>query len=236
MAPALPNLSVLSSSLFFFSLVCLLKQSWTDSKDFFTIFCWPDHHLSLVMSADCLLGTLLADLLISVVPFLSVSVWRTCWCLSGLNLSVSLASVSPVSPVGVCLKRFPTSFAKSVWRDHLMSSWINPISFLPVSVWWVWSVSVRAGSHLSLSANVCCEEPADVCLNWTHVSSCQYLSSEFNRCLPEVFPNVCCQSVWRDHLMSSWINPMSFLPASVWWVWSVSVRAGSHLFLSANVC
>ena len=97
-------------------------------------------------------------------------------------------------------------------------------------------MSARAGSHLSLSANVCSEEPADVYLNWTRVSSCQYLSSEFNKCLPEVFPNVCRQSFWRDHLMSFRINPMSSLSMSVWWVWSMSSWAGSHLSLSANVC
>ena len=42
-----------------------------------------------------------------------------------------------------------------------------------------------------LSANICWEEPADVCLDWTRVFSCQCLSSEFNRCLPEVFPTAC---------------------------------------------
>ena len=64
-----------------------------------------------------------------------------------------------------------------------MSSRISPMSFFPVSVWWVWSVSIRAGSHLSLSANVYYENPADVFPDWTRVSSCRYLSSEFNRCL-----------------------------------------------------
>ena len=157
-----------------------------------------------------------------------MSIWTELACL--------LASIFLVSSIGVCLEVFPNVFCQSVWRDHLMSSWINPMSSLSMSVWWVWSMSARAGSHLSLSANVCSEEPADVYLNWTRVSSCQYLSSEFNKCLPEVFPNVCCLSIWRDHLMSSRINPMSFLPASVCWVWSVSFRAGSHLFLSANVC
>ena len=150
-------MSVYSALACFLSLVCLLKQSWTDSKDFFTIFCWPDHHLTLVMSADCLLGTLLADLLISVVLFLSVSVWRICWCLSGLNLSVSFANVFPVSSVSVCLKCFPTSFAGSFlycqclsgWACWCLSGlnpsewitrcffWINPMSFLLLSIWWV---------------------------------------------------------------------------------------------------
>ena len=109
------------------------------------------------MSADCLLGTPLADLPLSVVPFLSVSVWRTCWCLSGLNLSVSLASVFSVSSVSVCLKCFPTSFARSFLYCQCLSEWacwclsglnpseritcccllINPMSVLLVSIWWV---------------------------------------------------------------------------------------------------
>ena len=111
-----------------------------------------------------------------VVRNLLMSIWTELACL--------LASIFLVSSISVCLEVSPNVFCQSVWRGHLMSSWINPISFLPVSVQWVWSVSVRAGSHLSLSANVCYEEPADVYLDWTRVSSCQYLSSEFNRCLP----------------------------------------------------
>ena len=135
---------------------------------------------------------------ISPISYLPASVFfcqylllGTCWCLFGLNSRVFLSSIFLESSIDVCLKCFPTSFAKSVWRDHLMSFWINPMSFLPVSVWWFWSVSVRAGSHLSLSANVCYEEPADVYLDWTRVSSCQYLSSELNRCLLEVCPTAC---------------------------------------------
>ena len=159
-----------------------------------------------------------------------------------------------------------------------MSLGISPIFNLPASV--------------SLF-NVCCLESDDVYLDWARVLSCQYLSSEFNQCLPrsvsqflppicsegitwclpgstqhlscqclfngfdqrlselvltnlflsvsvmrnllmsiwtelacllasiflvssisvclEVSPNVFCQSVWRGHLMSSWINPMSSL-------------------------
>ena len=139
-------MSVYSALACLLSLVCLLKQSWTDSKDFFTIFCWPDHHLILIMSADCLLGALLADLLISVVLF--------CQSLFGESVDVCLdwAQCFPcqrflVVSISVCLKCFPASYIKPVWKDHLMSSWINPISFLSVSVWWVWSVIVWTGSH-----------------------------------------------------------------------------------------
>ena len=160
---------------------------------------------------------------------------------------------------------------------------------------WCLSVLVQYPTclRLSLSFNICCLESDDVYLDWARVLSCQYLSSEFNRCLPrsvsqflspicsegitwclpgstqhlscqclfngfdqrlselvliylflsvsvmrnllmsiwtelacllasiflvssisvclEVSPNVFCQSVWRGHLMSSWINPMSSL-------------------------
>ena len=90
-----------------------------------------------------------------------------------------------VSSIGVCLKCFPMSYAKSVWRDYLMSSWISPISFLPVSVSF-------------------CQ-----CLLW---GTCWCLSglnsrvflpvsfSEFNQCLPEVFPNVFCQVCLKGSL------------------------------------
>ena len=92
------------------------------------------------------------------------------------------------------------------------------MSFFPVSAWWVWSVSIRAGSHLSLSANVYYEEPADVSLDWTRVSSFRYLSSEFNWCLPEVFPNVFCQICLKGSLDVFQDQPNVFLPVSVWWV------------------
>ena len=148
---------------FFLNSVCLLKTKLNRLKNSFTNFLLAglssagNCSLTLIMSADCLLGTLVADLLISVVLFLSVSVWRICWCLSGLNLSVSLASVFPVSSVSVCLKCFPTSFAGSFlycqclsgWACWCLSGmnpsegitwcflWINPMSFLLVSIWWV---------------------------------------------------------------------------------------------------
>ena len=144
---------MLSLSLFFQSAETKLNQF----KGFLHYFLLAGSPSYFIMSADCLLGTPLADLLISVVPFLSVSVWRTCWCLSGLNLSVSLANVFPVSSVRVCLKCFPTSFAGSFlycqclsgWACWCLSGlnpsewitwcflWINPMSFLLVSIWWV---------------------------------------------------------------------------------------------------
>ena len=112
------------------------------------------------------------------------------------------------------------------------------MSFFPISVWWVWSVSIRAGSHLSLSANVCYENPADVFPDWTLVSPCRYLSSEFNRCLArsvsqcllpiclkgslDVFldqPNVFLPSVCLMCLISvypSWFSPVSFCQCLLW--------------------
>ena len=82
-----------------------------------------------------------------------------------------------------CLNCFPRSFA------NLSSgvTWCFPgstsMSFFPTSVWWVWSVSVLAGSLLSLSATVYCEESADVFLDWARVSSCWCLTGELNQCL-----------------------------------------------------
>ena len=123
------------------------------------------------------------------------------------ELACLLASIFLVSSIGVCLKCFPTSFAESVWRDHLMSSRINPISFLLVSVWWVWSVSVRAGSHrffLPMSvrrnllmsvwtelacflASVFLVSSIGVCLKCFPLLVCQYLSSGPTWFLSEFF-------------------------------------------------
>ena len=85
--------------------------------------------------------------LVLTVPFLPMSVRRNLLMSIWTELACFLASIFLVSSIGVCLECFPTFFAKSVWRDHLMSSWINPISFLSVSVWWVWSIIVWTGSH-----------------------------------------------------------------------------------------
>ena len=102
------------------------------------------------------------------------------WCLSGLS-SVS-ANVFLVSSVDVFPKCLPMSFAKSVYRSHLMSSRINPQSFfqylsngLMCSVW--------AGSQLCLSANVFLMRILLMSV-WTELCVCQCLSSELSRCLP----------------------------------------------------
>ena len=154
-----------------------------------------------------------------------------------VELAYLLVNIS--SEFNRCLLNcFPMSVASSIWRYHLLSFWTNPISFLPVSVQWVWLVFDRAGSNLSLSANVCYEEPADVYLDWTRVSSCQYLSSEFNRCLPrsvsqrllpiclkgslDVFldqPNVflvCVCLMGLINVCPSWFSPVSFCQCLLW--------------------
>ena len=59
--------------------------------------------------------------LIPSVLLLSTSVWRILL-MSGLNLSVSLASVSLVNPIGVYLKCFPTSYAGSIQYLFLLVS------------------------------------------------------------------------------------------------------------------
>ena len=99
-----------------------------------------------------------------------------------------------------------------------MSSRINPMSFFPVSVWWVWSVSIRAGSHLSLSANVYYEEPADVSQDWTRVSSCWCLSSELNQCLARSVSQCLLPIYLKGSLDVFQDQPNVFLPVSVWWV------------------
>ena len=115
-----------------------------------------------------------------------------------VELAYLLVNIS--SEFNRCLLNcFPMSVASSIWRCHLVSFWINPISFLPVSVQWAWLVFARAGSNLSLSANFCYEEPVDVYLDWARVLSCQYLSSEFNRCLPrsvsQLLPPICSEGI-----------------------------------------
>ena len=69
--------------------------------------------------------------------------------MSGLNPSVSLASVCLVNPIGVCLKCFPTSYAgsivsflpMSVRRNLLMSVWTELACFL-ASIFLVSSIGV----------------------------------------------------------------------------------------------
>ena len=73
---------------------------------------------------------------------------------------------------------------------------------------------------------------------WTEPEcfSCQYLSSEFNRCLLEVFPNVFCQ-VCLKVLLDVFLDQPNMFLASVCPMGLISFfRTGSHLSLSANVC
>ena len=137
-----------------------------------------------------------------------------------------------------CLKCFPMSFANLSKGVTWCLPGSTSMSFFPTSVWWVWSVSIRAGSHLSLSANVYYEEPADVFLDWTRVSSCWCLSSELNQCLArsvsqcllpiclkgslDVFqdqPNVFLPSVCLMGLISvypSWVSPVFVCQCLLW--------------------
>ena len=134
-----------------------------------------------------------------------------------------------------CPKCFPMSFAnlsKGI-------TWCLPGSAQCLSSQYlsdrVWSVSIRAGSHLSLSANVCYEEPADVYQDWTRVSSCWCLSSELNQCLTRSVSQCLLPIYLKGSLDVFQDQPNVFLPVSVWWVWSVSIWAGSQLCLSVNV-
>ena len=104
----------------------------------------------------------------------------------------------------------------------------------------VWSVSQRCSVYV-----------------WTNpTSSCQYLSSEFNRCLPEVFPNVFCQICLKGSLdvfpdqpniflacvclmglisvCPSWFSPVSFCQCLLWGTcWCLS-GLNSRVFLPVS--
>ena len=176
--------------------------------------------------------------------------------MSELNPSVFLASVCLVNPIGVCLKCFPTSFAKSIWRDHLMSSRINPISFLPVSVWWVWSVSVRAGSHrffLPMSvrrnllmsvwtelacflASVFLVSSIGVCLKCFPLLVCQCLSSGATWFLSGFFLKssigvflICCPAFLNSPVWRDWGLSANLYHLSVWMVHPVSAWVGTQV-------
>ena len=166
------------------------------------------------MSAECLLGALLADLLISVVLF--------CQSLFGESVDVCLdwaqvfflANVS--SDFNQCLPEvFPSVLYQTCLKESLDVFLDQPNIFL-VCVCLMGLVSDCLNWFSSfLSANVCYEEPTDVSLDWTRVFSCQYLLvSSIGVCL-KCFPMSYAKSVWRDYLMSSWISPISFLPVSV---------------------
>ena len=92
-----------------------------------------------------LIGVCLQCFLSKLIPSVSplpTSVWRILLISVWTEPSVSLASVCLVNPIGVCLKCFPTSFAGSIWRDHLMFLWFTQyLSCLCLSDEF-WSVSV----------------------------------------------------------------------------------------------
>ena len=176
-----------------------------------------------------------------------MSVWTELACLP--------ASIFLVSSISVFLEVFPNVFCQSIWRDHLMSSWINPMSSLSMSVWWVGQclpelvltcfflpMSVRRNLLMSarteltcLLASVCLVSSIDVCpkcfptsvanlsegITWclpgsTQCLSCLRLSDGFDQCLSELI--LTCfflpMSVRRNLLMSVWIE-LTCLLASV---------------------
>ena len=116
MAPALPNLSVLSSSLFsLFYYFAEIKLNWlkkflhylllAGSPSYFSYVCWMSAWGTACWSTYFCRS------------FLSKFVWRICWCLSRLSSSVFLPMFLVIS-ISVCL----------------MSPSISPISNLPASV------------------------------------------------------------------------------------------------------
>ena len=182
---------------------------------------------------------------INPLPFLPVSfcqclLWVIYWCLSELNsrvfLPVSFSEfnwcLSEVSPNVLC--QFCLEGSLDVFLDQ-------PKIFL---------------ANVCCSASVCYEEPADLCLDWTRVSTLPMSFSEFNRCLLEVFPNVFCQiclkgsldvfpdqpniflaSVCLMGLISvclSWFSPVSFCQCLLWGTcWCLS-GLNSRVFLPVS--
>ena len=106
-----------------------------------------------------------------------------------------------------------------------MSIWTEPnVSSLPVSVWWVQSVSAWSVSQ-RFSAGVCLKGPLDVYLGWVR---CFFLKGSISVCL------IWCPTFLKVLSEGTEAN-VSFLLKSVWWDHSVSAWTGSQCFFSANV-
>ena len=144
---------------------------------------------------------------VSIMKTLLISVWIELVCL--------VCQCLLVSSTNVCLKCFQTSFANL--SEGI--TWCLPGSAQCLSSQYlsdrVWSVSIRAGSHLSLSANVCYEEPADVCQDWTRVSSCWCLSSKLSQCLARSVSQCLLPIYLKGSLDVFQDQPNVFLPVSV---------------------
>ena len=126
------------------------------------------------MSADCLLGTVLADLLISVVINLSVSVWRISLCLSGLTLMNGLLGISSkLTPFvylmgsGQCLSELVLTvflLPMSVRGNLLMSAWTEPECF-SCQYFLVISIGVLPEVFPNVFCRICLKGSLDVFLD-----------------------------------------------------------------------
>ena len=147
MAPDLPNVCVLSSSLFSqFHYVCWNKAEST--QRIFSLFSAGRITILLCLCLSDGFDQCLSELALTCL-FLPMSVMRNLLMSIWTELACLLASIFLVSSIGVCLKCFPTSYAKSVcpflpmpvMRNLLMSTWIE-LACLLASIFLVSSIGV----------------------------------------------------------------------------------------------
>ena len=158
-----------------------------------SIWTWPSYFFSLMSVLSVSVSKcFLSELFPSVFTFLNVcladptDVWTEPKCFSCQSLfsksNWCLHAFVYRILTSICLNKFPMSFAKSVW-GNLMSFRINPLPFLPVSfcqylLWVICWCLFGLNSRVFLPVSF----------------------GEFNRCLPEVFPNVFCQICLKGSL------------------------------------
>ena len=224
MAPALPNFSVLSSSLFsLFYYFAELNLNWL--KKFLRCLLLAGSPSVLGMSAECLLGALLADLLISVVLFCqslfgeSVDVyldWAQVFFLPMFLVIFNqcLLDVSLYQPniLLACVCLFLSIF---VVRNLLMSIWTELACF--------------SFQYLSRELNWCLPEvfPNVFCQVCLKVSLDVFLDQ----------PNIFLASVCPMGLISvcpSWFSPVSFCQCLLWGTCWCLLGLNSRVFLPVS--
>ena len=158
---------------------------------------------NIFLACVCLMG-LIGVCLSWFSPFLFCQCLSggTCWCLSGLNPSVSLTSVCLVGSIGVCLKCFPMLFCQYLsngttwclsgffWKAHLVSVWFT--------AQWFWK---SCFFRWSFSASACLISSLCICLNWYPRSLDQTLR------LSSVFVCLWVQSVFEGITWMSFLEP-----------------------------
>ena len=153
------------------------------------------------LSADCKMNNIFLRLFWDFIR-------ESCWCLPGLSSASACQCLS--SELNRCLPRsvsqclLPNLSRGVTW---CLSGSAQCLSLANVCLMGL--IGVLSELALTcLSANVYDENPADVFLDWAlrlpmSFQWAQSMSS--TKCLPMSF----AKSVWRSHLMSFWISPMS---------------------------